>query len=280
MAAPVIPDLLKKCVVVYSAAALVLFFASGIRVSGKADIPWLCAAFLLNLIFVSCKSGALFMLTKTLAPVSYPAVLKAFLKSVTLSTVTFTGKAGFFAALFANLGFCVPEKKKVAKILVAFAVMNFLAFITFSVFFLDLSFLMKGVWIALFLILSLALIRLLFRFPGSGAAFVFMVISYASNYLQIAVIARSVGADFSLELLRAVIAADLARVISQISFGLGAFDGVFYLFSDRFGILPALSLPIFLVLVRVFGEFLTSLWGLFLFMKEVFGKREQRPQAS
>jgi len=58
----------KKCVVIYAAFALALFFASGIQVSGKVDVFWLCGAFLLNLIFVFCKSGSLFMLTKRLFP--------------------------------------------------------------------------------------------------------------------------------------------------------------------------------------------------------------------
>ena len=75
-----------------------------------------------------------------------------------------------------------------------------------------------------------------------------------TNYAQMAVIARSLGASLDAVLFRAVIVADAARIVAHVPLGLGVFDGVFYILSKRSGILSVLQLPAFFVLVRCFGE--------------------------
>jgi len=235
---------------------------------GDVARGWLFGAFWLNVIFVFSKSGALYFLLRDVNPsVRWIQVLRSFLKSVAASVVTFTGKAGFLTALFVNMGAHV-EKTNLAAVLFRYTALNLSVFLSFLPLFLISVPIWQITWMLCLNLAAAIIFWAVYRKKSVVWVFVFVFLSYLANYFQIVVIARSLGASFSPDLFRAVIAADLARVVSHIPLGIGAFDGVFYALSNTSKAFPVSKLPVFFVLVRLFGECMTACWGLLILVFE------------
>ena len=263
--------LVKKYFFLYGALFLLVVFVTRAEVFGQIYLPWILLAFLLNIGFSLSKTATLYMICREIPGISYLSILKAFLKSVTVGIVTFTGKTGFLATLFFYLGAQV-DKKRAARIVGLFIATNLAGFIFFIPWLFALS-------VKIQILLSLACYffvsfgsAVIARRPAVFGIVSLSLLSYTINYLQIAVIAVSFHGFFSSGLFRTIIVADLARVISHIPFGLGVLDGIFYWhFKESEAIM---SLPLFLIAVRLLGELLTAFWGLCVFGAETIGLKK------
>lgn len=259
---------LKKYFIVYALFILVFLLIRGFKLPGQAAWPWLILAFLLNVAFVIFKSAVLYLVACEIRPhISFVLISRAFLKSVTASVATFSGKIGFLTALFANMGVHL-SKRESAKVLALYTGTNLSIFLSFLPFLLPLAPRQQFLGMILGAGAVICLLMLIGRNIRLGLTGLCVFFAYLTNYAQIAVIARSLGASWEVVLFRAVIAADVARIVSHVPLGLGVFDGVFYVLSKRSGILPALQLPAFFILVRCFGELLTAFWGLVILVLE------------
>lgn len=263
----------KRYFLIYALLFLCFTFARGFQALPRIDYLWLFAAFLLNIVFALCKTASLYLAVRAIVPVRFPFIIRSFLKSVTVSIVTFTSKAGFLTALFFQLSGGM-QKKESAQTMALFVTANLLGLVVFVPLFLPLPFFDQiSTAGALFLISALSLV-LYFKRKSAFLLLMLAMMSYLVNNLQISLIAHAFGVPFSLEFFKTVIVAEVARVISHIPFGMGVTDGIFYL---HFKADPTiLNFPLFLITIRLFGELLTAFWGFCVMAAETIMEQNHR----
>jgi hypothetical protein len=265
--------LLKTVLLALIVVFFVLFFGN-LKTLSHLNYSWFFLAILLSILFVLSKAGIIYFILKDKKRTSYFESIIYFLKSVAAGVLTFTSKVGFFSSLFIQMN--KKSKKNSFKPVILYALYNLLGILFFIPIFFPIDIKYKLICMLVIFIFSVILLSKAFKQKNSvGLAFL-STAAYLLDYAQIFCVGLAFGIRPELSFFGIIIISETARAISQIPLGLGVTDSILYVFLTGKGY--SINFPLFLLAVRLFGELLTSFFGVLVLIKENFiknGKREK-----